>query len=585
MKRRYLKTASVLGLMGTMVFSTAAQAKIDYIELKPADEMVNTSVRNCNITGTIRVPGIAWGADITLSLANGNAKRTARGSIMADQGLDLQIYRQDNFAQQLSDYMSCKTPYLRGTVGMVSSASDLLNADPRTKPVYIFKYSWSAGGDAMVVRDGINSPQDLRGKTIAVQWPGPHMDYLLKVLADAGLSPSDVKIKYVKDLLEIDDDSMYAAKALREDSGVDAAMVIIPDALALTSDGNVGTGAEGSVKGAKILLSTKTANRIISDVYVVRKDYFDANRDDVEAFTRGLFKAEEALRPMMKRQSGADYKVMIGAAAEFLLDSKNAVADAEAMYADAEMDGYPGNKKWFGDRTNPRGFKRLTNEAQQSFVSLGVLSKTTPAVQASWDYNALAKGLSNTAAVEAPKFSQAGVTRVLERRARQGSTQEGVLFDFEIYFKPGQSSFPVAQYESDFKRVVDLASTYGGAILSVEGHSDPLGYLKQKKAGASPSTLSKQRQAGKNLSMGRSNTVVDTVIGYASSTGVTMDPSQFGPIGYGYGQPNTPNCSYGSDGDIELSCAPANENEWNATRRVVFKVIQVEAEAEVFSPL
>ena len=50
-------------------------------------------------------------------------------------------------------------------------------------------------------------------------------------------------------------------------------MAISPDALKLTSNGTVGTGSEGSVKGARMLLSTKTASRIIADVYAVRKDY------------------------------------------------------------------------------------------------------------------------------------------------------------------------------------------------------------------------------------------------------------------------------------------------------------------------
>ena len=37
---------------------------------------------------------------------------------------------------------------------------------------------------------------------------------------------------------------------------------------------------------------------------------------------------------------------------------------------------------------------------------------------------------------------------------------------------------------------------YGGAILTVEGHSDPLGYLKNKyKKKASPMILQKQKQA------------------------------------------------------------------------------------------
>jgi ABC-type nitrate/sulfonate/bicarbonate transport system substrate-binding protein len=71
---------------------------------------------------------------------------------------------------------------------------------------------------------------------------------------------------------------------------IDAAFVIIPDALALTSQGTVGTGAEDSVKGAKILLSTKTADRIISDIYAVRRDYFEKNREKVKGFVKALLK-------------------------------------------------------------------------------------------------------------------------------------------------------------------------------------------------------------------------------------------------------------------------------------------------------
>ena len=38
----------------------------------------------------------------------------------------------------------------------------------------------------------------------------------------------------------------------------------------------VGSGAEGTVKGARVVISTAQLSRSIADVYVVRKDYFDA---------------------------------------------------------------------------------------------------------------------------------------------------------------------------------------------------------------------------------------------------------------------------------------------------------------------
>ena len=91
-------------------------------------------------------------------------------------------------------------------------------------------------------------------------------------------------------------------------------------------------------------------------------------------------------------------------------------------------------------------------------------------------------------AAETPRFDpqQVGGHRRTRRRARGGSG-EGELFTFEVQFKPNQDKFPAELYADAFKRVANLAATYGGAVITVEGHSDPLGYLQAKKDGASPS--------------------------------------------------------------------------------------------------
>jgi len=46
-----------------------------------------------------------------------------------------------------------------------------------------------------------------------------------------------------------------------------------------------------------------------------------------------------------------------------------------------------------------------------------------------------------------------------------------------------------------------------------------------------------------------------------------------------------PNFKLASDGDIDKSNAPKSKEEWNKMRRVKFRLIQVEAEAEVFEAL
>src|ERR671918_714742 len=53
--------------------------------------------------------------------------------------------------------------------------------DPRTRPVVIYQLTWSSGGDALVVKSGVRFAKELKGKTVAVQAYGPHVDYLSKI--------------------------------------------------------------------------------------------------------------------------------------------------------------------------------------------------------------------------------------------------------------------------------------------------------------------------------------------------------------------------------------------------------------------
>ena len=429
--------------------------------------------------GPTQVPLITWGGDIATVLANGGVAATKPGSIFAKQNLQLRLVREDVFGKQIEAYLSGRSPYLRGTLGMVNMAAEATSRDPRTKPVVIHQMTWSAGGDALVVGPGIGAVKDLRGKSIALQAFGPHVDYLSKILSDAGLSTRDVTLKWLPDLTGTPNAPAAAMRAKE----VDAALVIIPDAMALTSNGAIGTGAEDSVKGARVLLSTKTASRIIADVYAVRSDYLAANRDAVERFVRGLIQGEAALRALLanKASRAAEYKTLMSGAAQLLLDSAQAVADAEGMVADAHFVSAAGNAAFFTDGKNPRRMEQLNSEIQQAFIALGLLGARVPITAADWDYARLgldaAAGSVETAS---PRFDAGQVAGIVAKRQSQGKLGEGELFGFEVQFKPNQDRFATELYAEPFKRVVNLAATYGGAVITVEGHSDPLGYLRAK---------------------------------------------------------------------------------------------------------
>jgi outer membrane protein OmpA-like peptidoglycan-associated protein len=169
------------------------------------------------------------------------------------------------------------------------------------------------------------------------------------------------------------------------------------------------------------------------------------------------------------------------------------------------------------------------------------------------------------------------VTQVVTRRAQKDQLEQGQLFTFAVQFKPNQNTFTASEYGKEFDRAINLAATYGGAVITVEGHADPLAYVRTKKQGETELVLSRIRQSAKNLSLTRANAVRDSVVEYAKQKGVRLDPSQLAVVGHGIDRPKSGMC--GTD-----PCPPATEAQWLANMRVEFRIIQVEAEENVFKP-
>lgn len=560
-------------LAGLISSSNIVFARVNYVQSPPLKQVVKSGVRDCVDQATIQLPFITWGGDIATILSNGNQKTTSKGSIFNKLGVSVKLKREDIFAKQLDAYLKCDSPFLRGTIGMINLASEVTESDPRTKLKVFYQLTWSVGGDALVVKNNIKTPKNLRGKTVALQAYGPHVDYLAKILKDAGLKLSDVNIKWVKDLTGTDNTPMSAFY----EKGIDAALVIIPDALALTSNGTVGTGAEDSVKGARILLSTKTANRVVADVYAVRTDFYNRNKAFVENLATGLLQGQKKLREIFrsKNSNSAEYSSLVKSSGKLLLDSENAIKDVEGMYLDAEFVGLNGNQKFLHSSTYPRRMSKLNNEVQASLKTIGLLNASNKIEGLKLSYQ---KSNVRDDSVDTPRFNKQKVAQVIAKKQRQGTLKDGELYSFEVYFKPNQNSFSAELYRDAFEKVINLASTYGGALITVEGHSDPMGYLRKKKSNESTVVLSRIKQSAKNLSLTRANAVRDSLVKFAKTKAVTLDPSQFAIVGHGINSPKTGKCG----GD---PCSPKTKDEWLSNMRVSFRIIQVEAEESVFNPL
>jgi len=406
------------------------------------------------------------------------------------------------------------------------------------------------------------------------------MDYAANLFTSAKRKLEDINFKYLEELtLNDNGTNNNPVEAFVADPTLDAVFCIIPDEHNLTSDEKSGTDSEGSVKGATIGLTTKSANRIIADVYAVRKDYFDTHKDEIQKLTLALMQAEEGLRDLLKTKASkmGEYNKLISRSSELFFGTPTATKDVEPMLeGGCEFVGHSGNVTFFVGQGTTRNQKTIDAEIQKAFITMGVLTSTNNVLSANWDYNTFVPGLRYAkagASTVTPRFDEKRVSQVVENKIKAEATtweSEGTLFNVEIYFQPNQEDFTVANYSADFKEALKLAQTYGGAIVVIEGHSDRGGVLKARQSGASNQEVAQIEQVAKNLSRDRAENVKKSFLAYCKQAGITFDASQITVVGRGIESPKF--------------IQPRTQEEWKQNFRVVFRVKQLESESIRFDP-
>jgi ABC-type nitrate/sulfonate/bicarbonate transport system substrate-binding protein/outer membrane protein OmpA-like peptidoglycan-associated protein len=551
----------------------ARAAEIEFLDAKPLAEVVKADAKPVATSAKLMVPLITWGGDVATI-------HTQMAGLFKAEGLDAELFLENNFPKQVEAVLGGKTPYLRGTLGMINAAAETFQKRG-IDLVVVYQMTWSNGGDTMVVRPHVKSPLDLKNRSLALQLYGPHMDYVANVLRSAEVPLGSVRFRWLRELTLPPEDTggktVDPVTAFLNDDSVDAVMCISPDAMNLTSGGGTGTGASGSVKGAHILLSTKTASRVIADVYAVRADYLAGNRDRVERFVRALMRGQDQLVDLLgKKEKGAEWPPLLAHSAELLLGTAKATADVEGLLADCEFVGHAGNVQFFTGQGTTRTLATLTDEIQTAFTQMGLIKQRVALKPAGWDYAALGANLASAAPAgrDAARFDPQKVAAKLEKEIAVEPSEwaaAGTLFQIEINFEPNQDDFPQARYADDFQKALSIAQTYAGSLVVIEGHSDPLGLLKARPNHESSVVISQMEQQAKNLSLQRARSVRESFLGYGQTKGVKLDESQFVAVGLGIATPKFN--------------PPRTKDEWAANRRVLFRIKQVEAELSEFSPL
>jgi ABC-type nitrate/sulfonate/bicarbonate transport system substrate-binding protein len=569
----------------------------------------NVKVDSVSTNKTVQVPYITWGGDVATFLANGNLK-TQPNSTYQSMGLDMQLVSGDDFVGQVKNYVSGKSPFLRGTMHMLGLANEVIGSDPKTKPVIILQLSWSAG-DHIVGRKTVKSLNDLKGKKIACQQGGPHVGLLYDSLSAAQLTNKDITVVWTKDITGPNG----PAEAFRKDPSIDACCVITPDMMGLCGGINdVGSGAETTISGAHVVNSTQQMSRSIADVYAVRSDWLKSNRAWVEKFVAGYLKGTEQLVGMRKKFE--ESKKMAKDYEQILLLSQKTFGkeflptldiDAHGLLLDCSFVGLPGQIAFFKDAGNLSGFQAKTKEALDLAKNWGYSESRFGFDPNDFNYEAIAKlaGIEYVLPSQSERFN-------VQAEAIDGfggdQLDANTIVSFTINFEPNQKEFSVDRYGAEFARALKAASTFGNARVVIRGHSDPTKTLSDfVAAGISKQILQRNGTVGNyryfyqgrpldmnnvknvvelikagafgggnndpavtmqvalNLSKERADAVKDALTDYAKQTKSNLDLSQIVPVGAGIVEPVIPK--------------PKSMEEARENMRVEFRIVKVDAEA------
>ncbi|MDP3771550.1 MAG: hypothetical protein Q8R16_04570, partial [bacterium] len=284
--------------------------------------------------------------------------------------------------------------------------------------------------------------------------------------------------------------------------------------------------------------------------------------------------------------------------------------EADGLIMDCAFVGHPGNVAFFTEKGNENGFQAFVDATTAMAVKIGSARAKGTIHAASWNWaGAPFTGyLQHMGEVRGQRFNAEGARAELEALAQGGGISDRIVYSFKVPFGVDQADFSAEQYKKEFDEALKLAGKYGGAVLAIRGHADPTRTLadlvraglecKKLERRGSPGdwhyflngrelTLANARdvataiesgqfdcsmsfrpretfQGAKTLSHARAQAVLRSLVAYAKSKGVHLDPSQFQAQGAGILEPIVP--------------TPRNEADQAQNMRVEFAIIPVSAE-------
>jgi NitT/TauT family transport system substrate-binding protein len=302
---------------------------------------------------------------------------------------------------------------------------------------------WSRGADGVIGKQGINSIEDLAGKTVAFAPYTPSHFLLYNGLKTSGLGTEqrqEIFNKAVHTKDGIEPATLFAQEK------VDAAVAWDPD----MSD------AVAKRAGSKKIYDTRVANRLIADILVVSDSFSAKHPQTLLKFAQGWLEGVE----FIKTQPDRAYN-LIGTVKDFNIPSDL----AKTMLGGVKLADYADNRSFMGNPGSKADYDNILGMAQDMYRDLRIIKHTFDPEE-SLDRRYVEK-LSDS-------FSMASSEAPIEYKAPAAGATPIATQHRSIYFDPNSSSMSL-----DSRAIVDeLAATmraYENTVVDIDGNTDSTG--------------------------------------------------------------------------------------------------------------
>jgi len=412
--------------------STASSAKVDPSQPLPTAAKASDDVR-------VRVN--IWVGCVGGLVANGGLD-TVAGSIYADKGLKVTF-------KIIDDWTEGAAALATNNVDIMLTTADVWAKDfgqfgekgVNARAVYMV--DWSRGADGVIGRQGIDSIENLAGKTIAFAPYTPSHFLLWNGLKASGLDTAqrnEIFNKAVHTKDGIEPATLFAQQK------VDGAVAWDPD----MSD------AVSKRAGAKKIYDTRVANKLIADILVVNDRFAASSPQTVVKFIQGWLEGVQFIQQQPTRAH-----TLIGSIKDFNIPSDL----AKTMLEGVRLSDYADNQAFFGTAGSDSDYANIFRMAQEMYRELRLIKRSAdPEASVDRRYIAALSGKFSGTSTETPisykEPAKSAVPIATQRRA--------------IYFEPNSAKMGL-----DSRAVVDeigeFMRAYENTVVDIAGNTDSTG--------------------------------------------------------------------------------------------------------------